>query len=140
MNTTFGSCACKNIEYCFTGAPINSAYCYCTQCQLYTNSDKWYGLWVPQENFSFTKGQTKTFIRKGDSGMDMCHHFCDNCGVNLAVKVEIGGFFSVAANTVTKGEVPAPNMLIYTKNAARWAHFPSGVPKFDILPAEMMGE
>jgi hypothetical protein len=30
-------------------------------------------------------------------------------------------------------------MAIYTASAPKWAVFPEGVPKFDILPPEMSG-
>lgn len=138
MNEHTGQCSCGKVEYSFSGDPINVAYCYCTSCQIHTNSDKWHGLWVAKQNFSFNQTEPSTFTRKGDSGMDMVHHFCSTCGVTLAVFVEIGNFFSVGANTLNATERPKPNMLIYTKNASSLALFPKDVPKYDILPPEMM--
>lgn len=134
-----GQCACGKVSFEITGEPINAAFCYCTDCQLHTNSDKWFGLWVNEEDLRFTELQPETYVRKGQSGMDMVHHFCGDCGVTLAIFVEVAGFYSVAANTLANKERYRPEMLIYTKNAAPWAVYPQGVPKFDILPPEMMG-
>lgn len=63
-----GSCACGTIRYFFEGEPINSAFCYCKECQVHTGSDKWFVLWVPKDKFSLTKGSPSPFTRKGDSG------------------------------------------------------------------------
>ncbi|MCF6324489.1 MAG: GFA family protein [Gammaproteobacteria bacterium] len=133
-----GKCACGNVEYCFEGDPIDTAFCYCHECQIHTGSDKWFGIWVPAETFKFTKGMPSTFTRKGDSGKEMHHKFCGECGSTLAIDVTVGNFYSVAASTLTKGEF-SPNMAIYTASAPKWAVFPEGVPKFDVLPPDMGG-
>lgn len=140
MSTTTGQCHCGEIVFEFSGDPINTAYCYCHSCQTQTNSDKWFGLWVPQALFQFTKGEPKTYTRLGDSGKDMRQHFCGKCGTTLAVFVEVGGFYSVSATTLADHSNYRPNMLIYTAHAADWAQFPEGIPKFDILPPELSGE
>ena len=132
-----GRCACGNIEYCFNDDPINSAFCYCHECQTHTGSDKWFGLWVPLENFSFTKGTPSIFTRLGDSGKEMHHNFCSDCGTTLSVEVTIAGFYSVAASTLKDNNAFSPAMAIYTKSAPKWAVFPEGIPKFEVLPPEM---
>ncbi len=133
MKKHVGQCACGNIEYCFEGDPINTAFCYCSECQKHTGSDKWFGLWVPTEKFKFTKGDPSTFTRIGDSGKKMNHQFCGNCGTTLAIEVTVGNFYSVAAPTLNDNTF-TPNMAIYTASAPTWAVFPEGIPMFDILP------
>ncbi len=93
-------CGCGNIEYCFEGEPINSAFCYCHECQIHTGSDKWFGLWVPIDNFNFTKGTPSNFTRIGDSGKETNHKFCGDCGTTLSIEVTVGNFYSVAASTL----------------------------------------
>ena len=46
MSTNYGRCDCGSIEYEFQDDPINTVFCYCKTCQLHTNSDKWFGVWV----------------------------------------------------------------------------------------------
>ena len=138
MNPLSGCCACGDIEYKITGQPINVCYCYCTECQIHTNSDKWFGVWIQQEHFHLVKGSAKKYTRKGDSGRNMVHYFCGNCGTTFSIFVEIGGFFSVAGNTLKTEKPLTPVMLIYTKNAMSTALYPEGVPKYDVLPPEMM--
>jgi len=136
MKNHVGKCGCGNVEYCFEGEPINTAFCYCEECQKLTGSDKWFGVWVPSDKFKFTKGNPSTYTRKGDSGKDMHHKFCRDCGSTLAADVTAGNFYSVAASTLIECEF-TPAMAIYTKSAPKWAVFPEGVPKFDILPLGM---
>ena len=137
MEKHIGKCSCGKIEYCFEGEPINSAFCYCHECQTHTGSDKWFGLWVPIDKFKFTKGTPSIFTRLGDSGKDMHHKFCADCGTNLCVEVTVANLYSVAASTLSNNNEYTPNMLIYTASAPKWAVFPEGIPKFDILPPEM---
>lgn len=134
MKKYIGKCSCGNIEYSFEDEPINTAFCYCHECQSHTGSDKWFGLWVPIEKFSFTKGSPATFVRIGDSGKEMNHRFCSDCGTTLCLEVTIVGIYSVAASTLNDSDQFSPNMAIYTSSAPKWAVFPEGVPKYDILP------
>lgn len=132
-----GGCACGSIEYRFKGKPVNSVFCYCKHCQLATGSDKWFGLWVLSENFSFTKGSPSTYIRLGDSGEEVIYHFCNNCGTPLCGEVKTGGFYSVSASTVREENSFRPRMAIYVSSAPRWAIFPERARKYDTLPESM---
>lgn len=139
MKNYKGKCSCGNIEYCFEGEPINSAFCYCDDCQTHTGSDKWFGLWVLKEKFRFSKGEPTIFTRLGDSGEAVNHAFCSNCGTTLLVDPKVVDFYSVSAPTLTTENDFSPKMAIYTASAPEWAVFPEGVPKFDLLPSGVGG-
>jgi len=132
-----GSCGCGSIEYSFEGEPASSAFCYCKECQVHTGSDKWLGLWIPEDKFTFTKGTPVSFTRVGDSGNDVKMLFCGECGTTLCGKVEVIGIYSVGASTVKNSHDFSPKMAIYAASAPNWALFPEGVPKFDILPPDL---
>lgn len=66
----------------------------------------------------------------------MNHRFCSECGCTLAIEVTVGGFYSVAAPTLIENKF-SPNMVIYAASAPKWAVFPEGVPRYDILPPGM---
>jgi len=134
-----GKCSCGKIEYCFDGEPINTAFCYCHECQTQTGSDKWFGLWVPVEQFKFIKGAPSTYTRLGDSGHEMHYKFCNDCATTLCIEVTIGNFYSVAASTLSDNNDYSPKIAIYTASAPKWAVFPEGIPKFDILPPALGG-
>ena len=133
---TIGSCGCGNIEYCYEGEPINQVFCYCTECQRDTGSDKWFGLWIPKQNFKFTKAKPGIFTRKGSSGKHMHKNFCNLCGITLCGEVTAGNFYSVAASTLKQPTCLSPKMAIFVASAPKWAVLPDNVPTYDVLPPE----
>lgn len=138
MEKHFGTCRCGGIEFYFDGEPINSIFCYCKECQALTSSDKWFGLWVPKDNFKYTKGSPSRYTRTGASGKPVHYQFCGTCSMALCAEVIAGNFYSVSAASL-KNNTFSPRMAIYASSAAPWATFPKGVPKFDILPPGMGG-
>ncbi|QUM88932.1 GFA family protein [Moritella sp. 36] len=140
MDTQEGGCKCGAIEYSCSGKPINSVFCYCTECQSLSGSDKWFGIWFPKDSFTFTKGTPFVSTRKGDSGQDMHQMSCEECGDVLCAEVTVGNFYSVSASTLKNNKTSLPAMLIYTASAPKNAVFPASVPKFKILPPHLGGE
>jgi len=131
-----GKCACGNIEYSFVGSPINTSFCYCKECQIHTGTDKYFGIWIENDKFKVTKGMPEVFVRKGDSGKNVNHHFCKDCGTNLYVEISVINTISIAASTLRNAHQLKPNMAIYTSSAPSWAVFPQDVPMFDKLPPQ----
>ncbi len=139
MSKHIGSCSCGEVEYSFEGDPINAVFCYCSECQKLTGSDKWFGVWVPTGKFQFTKGEPSVFTRIGDSGKEMNQHFCSKCATTLCTEVTIGNFYSVSGSSLSAESSFLPKMAIYTASAPSWAVLPEDIPKFDILPPGLGG-
>ena len=129
-----GRCACGEVEIEFSGAPTNAVFCYCTDCQADTGSDKWFGLWVPSDRLTFPKGQPSTFTRQGSTGKAVHKKFCGSCGTTLCSDFTAGGFYSVAASLLDQKNKFSPRMAIFTASAPDWAVFPEDVPRFDTFP------
>ena len=138
MEIHLGSCRCGDIEFNFDGDPINSIFCFCKECQALTGSDKWFGLWVPKNNFKFTKGIPSKYTRAGDSRKDVNYLFCNTCSTVMCAEVTVGNFYSVSATSLKNNKFTA-KMSIYASSAPPWAIFPDDVPKFDVLPPGMGG-
>ena len=137
MRTRNGSCGCGQLRYSVQGDPINTVFCYCTECQAHTGSDKSFGAWFPTSTFSITQGTPTTYTRKGNSGENMNHLFCAKCGVTIAAEVTVADFYSVAVSSLEEHNDFSPAMLIYTASAPEWAVFPAGVAKYEVLPPGM---
>ena len=135
-----GSCQCGEVQFEFTGEPINQVFCYCTDCQKRTGSDQWFGIWVPSGNFKFT-GETKpaAYTTQDDAGGDIHCHTCPNCGVSLSVEFTRAGFHTVAAASIDGNGEFKPKLAIFTSSAPKWAIIPTDIPVFDRLPPEMGG-
>ncbi len=133
-----GSCQCGQVRFEFSGDPINQVFCYCTDCQLRTGSDKWFGIWVPSGNFTFI-GETEPMVytTQDDAGNDINCHTCPNCGVSLSVEFTSAGFHTVAASSIEDNNEFKPQLAIFTASAPTWAILPSDIPLFDKLPPDM---
>ncbi len=132
---TTGGCQCGAVRYEFKGEPINEVFCYCTECQQRTGGDKWFGLWVRNDDFTFNEGfEPATFTRKGASGRDVNHHFCSTCGVNVCADMTAGGFYTVTATSIDGGWPRKPRAAIFVASAPVWAVLPNDIPVYDKLP------
>jgi len=130
-NRKRGQCACGNIKYSYKGDPINIVFCYCKECQIQTGSDKFFALWVPKNNFQVEKGKASVYTRLGDSGKEMCRHFCKDCGVTVYIDVEVVEMVSIAAVTLNDSENLSPKVAIYTASAPKWATLPNNIHHFE---------
>jgi hypothetical protein len=67
-------------------------------------------------------GETKIYLRKGDSGKQVRYEFCPNCGTTLRWFVEIvPGRQAFAGGTFDKLDSLKPAAEMYTDAAAPWA-------------------
>ncbi len=74
--STKGSCLCGAVEYSYTGSPMTTALCHCTDCQKWSGSAYTSNVVVPRKEFKVTKGSPKHYNVKGDSGKMNDHWFC----------------------------------------------------------------
>ena len=135
-----GGCQCGQVRFEISGDPINKVFCYCTDCQIRTGGDKWFGIWVPRENFKFT-GNTEpaTYTQQSGTGHDVHHHYCPNCGVNICADITVADFFTVSGPCIDGGENLKPEIAIFAASAPKWAVLPTDIPVFDTVPPEMGG-
>lgn len=133
-NTRSGGCACGTIRYRVEGEPLTSVYCYCTDCQRRSNSDRTFSAWVPSAAFKVTQGSPAVFARRSDSGAEMTHHFCARCGINLFVTSDAFAVVPVCINTLDPPHGLTAKMAIFTGSAPEWALFAEALPRFERMP------
>ena len=75
-----GGCLCGEIRYVVDWSVKRLAACYCNDCQRMTSAGGSVNARVPASAFRLTKGQTRVFTKKADSGNALHRHFCGNCG------------------------------------------------------------
>ena len=133
---TTGGCRCGEVQYAFTGDFVGSVFCYCTECQRRTGSDKFFGVWVPSENFRITRGTPTTYTRSSDTDNLYQHCFCPRCGTNLYAIAPHVGIHVLYVTSLDVSTDITPSMAIFTSSAPSWATFPDDVPQFDRMPPE----
>ncbi len=75
-----GGCLCGEIRYVVDAPVERLAACYCDDCRRMTSAGGSINARVPASAFRLTKGQTRVFTKKADSGNDLQRHFCGDCG------------------------------------------------------------
>jgi len=76
------SCSCKSLSIRATGEPNKISACHCAACQKRTGSAFGVAAFYDAERTSVA-GVAQTFVRRGDSGLNVEFHFCPTCGSTL---------------------------------------------------------
>lgn len=130
-----GGCICGAIRYEFNGEPLNTVYCYCTDCQQLTGSDRYFGVWVPSNAFRLTKGSPGRYLVEGMSGNKLPRNFCTACGSTLhADASSYAGIVSIPVPSLDNPSRYAPKMAIFTASAPTWSVIPNNIPSFPGMP------
>ena len=116
-----GSCNCGSVKFELEDHPAWLSACHCSTCRKRTGSD--YGLSVMTDlsNVKEYSGETKTYIRTGDSGNAVQYEFCPNCGTTIRWTVAlIPGRVAFAAGTFNDMSWMRVGGEMYTEEAAPW--------------------
>jgi hypothetical protein len=78
-----GGCQCGETRYAISAAPLCLFACHCRECQKQSASAFGMSLVVRRTAVALTKGETRTWSRKADSGRTVACVFCVACGTRL---------------------------------------------------------
>lgn len=126
-----GGCHCGRIRYeAEIDEPARVTLCHCTDCQTLTGSPFRASIWSPRRNISVT-GETKVYIKRGDSGAARHQHFCPDCASHLFVhgEGEAADSWAIRWGGVRQRDQFAPTLQLWRRSAAPW------VCAFDDVPA-----
>lgn len=114
-----GGCACGNVRYSVSGAPLRVGLCHCTDCRRTSGSAfTFYGIW-PLAAFK-CEGQTSRY-------KDRC--FCPTCGGQVFAL----GDSEAEIMAGTLDEAPSdlvPQYELWTPRREPWLHPLSGADQF----------
>jgi len=79
-NPLSGGCQCGAVRYAIDGPPVSLFVCHCCECRKQSASAFGISFIVRRENFRLTKGRTKRWSRRTDSGRTLNCEFCPDCG------------------------------------------------------------
>lgn len=121
MTSYAGGCSCGSVRFAIDDY-LYVLVCHCDACKKRTGSAFGVSVVVDNARVSGLQGETKTFIRKADSGRSVEYEFCPNCGTTIrwsikAVphrKIFAGGAFDNMGQFTAAGEM-------YTVTALPWA-------------------
>lgn len=140
-----GGCACGQVRYRLTAAPMFVHCCHCTDCQRQTGTAFVLNALIETSHVVST-GDVAPSAMPTDSGRP--HHVfrCTACGT--ALWSEYGGLATlrfVRVGTLDEPSTIRPDVHIYTRSKLPWVTLPAGAPSFEayykaseVWPAESL--
>ncbi|KAL6907353.1 Mss4-like protein [Trichoderma evansii] len=101
---TSGSCLCSATAYSYADEPVMRALCYCSPCRKVSGGTNTVNFVIPEEKFTVTRGQPKSYAMEHEYGMTLTIFFCPECGTTLwkeATAPMFKGLKLVQAGTLT---------------------------------------
>jgi hypothetical protein len=105
--------------------------CHCIECQKRTGSVFGVSAWFREEQVEI-EGPSTTFVRTGDEGGRIEHHFCPTCGSTVYYKADYRvGSVGVPVGGFGDSTFPAPTVSIYEHRRHPWVEIPSSIVERD---------
>jgi hypothetical protein len=129
--TRTAACSCGQLSATVVGEPLRVAICHCLACQRRTGSVFGAQARFPAASVS-TSGESREYIRVGDSGGKAHFQFCPICGSTV--------FYTFAGNTehiafpvgaFADPSFPAPGLSVYEERKHSWVRLPENIEHFD---------
>ncbi len=135
MTVQEGGCLCGAVRFRVVGDPIVAGVCYCRDCQYVAGGAGACGMMYPADAVTVTKGETRAFVSKAESGAEVSREFCPACGVHLFSHNSAQPQF----NSVKIGVMDDPSWFrsqgsIWTSSAQPWHRPAADLPRWEKEP------
>ena len=125
-----GGCACGQVRYRLTSAPMFVHCCHCTACQTETGSAFAVNALIEPDRVTLLAGAPEPVWTPSESGKGQIIHRCPTCRVALWSHYSGAGdrIRFVRVGTLDEpGRLP-PDIHIYTRSKLPWVVLPAAVP------------
>ena len=121
------SCSCGQLTASVTAEPIRVSICHCQACQRRTGS-----VFGAQARFKASSvkvtGQSREFVRVGDSGGRIEFHFCPNCGATVFYSLDVApGLIAIPIGAFADPTFPSPRHSVYEQHMHAWVGVPDDI-------------
>ncbi len=89
MDAYKGGCSCGSVRFELDDRPLWVLACHCDACKKRTGSAYGVAVMVDNKGVKEFAGETRTYMRVGDSGNKVRYEFCPKCGTTLRWHVDI---------------------------------------------------
>src|SRR2546425_11207488 len=130
--TLNGGCACGEVRYRLTAAPMFVHCCHCLNCQRHTGSAFVINLLIEADRVEIVSGAPEPINMPPEGGTPNRIFRCARCRV--AVWSEYGGrsqILVVRGGTLEEPSAVTPDVHIYTRSKLPWVALPPSVPAFE---------
>ncbi len=125
------TCSCGKLSAVARGEPIRISICHCHACQRRTGSVFGAQARFPSEAVTL-EGESKSYVRTGDSGGKIAFHFCPTCGSTVYYVIDgMADTIAIPVGAFADQSFPAPKVSVYEARRHAWAGIPDGVEHYD---------
>ena len=135
MRNKTGHCLCGSVSYEISSPSVFSITCHCTDCQKASGSAFSINLGVPDDAFSVTGDTLTEYADTGDSGLELRHYFCNQCGSPIFNEADaMPGLKIVKAGTLDDATSFKPDTNIFCSSRMAWLTQNDETTDFDKMP------
>ena len=128
-----GGCACSEVRYRLTSAPMFVHCCHCKDCQRQTGSAFVLNAIIETDRIELTSGAPEPVRVPTDSGRPHDIYRCPRC--KTAVWSDYGGRPKIRFVRIGTLDEPAglpPDVHIFARSKLPWVKLDDGAPSFDV--------
>jgi len=128
-----GGCACGQVRFRLTSAPMFTNCCHCLDCQRQTGSAFAINALIETDRIELLGGAPEPVSMPTDSGHPHDIHRCPAC--STALWSDYGrrpGLRFVRVGTLDDPTAVAPDAHIFTRSKQPWVGLPADTPAFDV--------
>jgi hypothetical protein len=121
MTTRTASCRCGQLRATVTGDPVRVSVCHCLNCKKRSGSAFAVQARWPAQQVQI-EGNSKTFVKAGDSGNPATFHFCPECGsdVYYVIDGKFDGLIAIPLGAFDDPYFGKPEYSVYEGRKHEW--------------------
>lgn len=124
MPERHASCSCGKLTARVRGEPGRVSICHCLECQKRTG-----GVFAAQAQFPADtvtiEGESREYMRTGDSGGTARFHFCPVCGSTVFYKMDWApDVIAIPVGAFADPDFPQPQVSVYEERRHSWVGLP----------------
>ncbi|QNA85174.1 GFA family protein [Sphingomonas sp. So64.6b] len=113
-------CRCGQLSATVAGDPVRVSVCHCLACQRRTGSAFAAQARFAAANVTIT-GDTRSYVRRADSGRQVIYRFCPECGSTMAYEnPDMPGLIAIPLGNFADPAFPAPTFSFYESRKHHW--------------------
>jgi hypothetical protein len=121
VETRTASCRCGQLKAIVTGEPVRVSVCHCLDCQKRTGSGFSAQARWPAEQVE-VEGMSKIWVHFADSGNEISHHFCPQCGSTLHYRItgKFDGLVAIPLGAFDDPYFLSPGFSVWEERKHDW--------------------
>ena len=126
-----GGCLCRAVTYEVTAPFLRFAHCHCSRCRKATGSSHASNLYVPPDQFTWTRGKESVVRFDLPTARGFATTFCASCGTPLPHHTRSHSEIVVPAGSLDAEPSTLPEVHIFWGSQPRWSCRNDELPQFD---------